>query len=195
MIPFENEVRAYLDQTGLVYEDHCDSLEQLDFGFGDREARRHFDFDVKEKRRRYNVRNWGAQIPQEHLFIFDDLAARKVLAYAPNSGIVVRDNVRGLYFFFSVVDLFLMPKLRVNRAIRKNVQGLKGKWLIDLRNGLLCVSLEDVFHGIDAYLERRRDIFTTVLECYGAYQGEAIPVQGRTRRPQHWQTDVDETRS
>ena len=195
MDSLEKEIKDYFKGQGIPLADNSNSFEKLDFGFGDRDAKRYFSFDVKEKRQRYNMNNWQvANIPEEYLFILDDLAARKILAYAPNSGIIVRDNMHHRYFLFTVVDLYLMPKQRVNRTIKKQVEAYKGKWLIDLRNGQMFDRLADVFKGIEAYLDDRENIFLKILECYGDYMGEEIGKGGIVRVPEHWQTDVDETR-
>lgn len=194
MISFEQEVQQFMDRAGILYDNQCGSTEHLDFGFGDKASKGYFHFDVKEKRQRYNVHNWRTSIPEAYFFILDDLAARKTLAYAPNSGIVIRDNMHSRYFFFSVVDLFLMPKVRVNRRINRQLPGLKGKWLIDLRNGICCTSLSEIFQHIARYLESRKEIFTSTLACYGSYQGETLEVQGIPRRPGHWEIDINETR-
>jgi len=193
---FEQELKQYFREHRIAFDDNSASFKKLDFAFGDREAKRRFYFDAKEKRQRYARQNWSAadHIPGDHLFIMDDLAARKILAYAPNSGLVIRDNICRKYFFFSVVDLYLMPRKRVNREIRKNVNGFKGKWLIDLRNGQCCDTVAEIFAAIETYLNRREDIFLNILECYGKYSGEEIPAAGITRRPEHWSVDVRETR-
>lgn len=195
MLPFEQEIKAYFRQHQIAFSDHSESFARLDFCFGDSESKRQFHFDAKEKRQHYNLRNWPAlNIPEEHLFILDDLAARKILAYAPNSGLVVRDNMHGRYFFFAVVDLYLMPKQRVNRTLKKKVETSKGKWLIDLRNGQQFDTLPDLFAGIDQYLDQREAIFLHTLACYGNYIGEEISRGGIDRVPHHWQIDVEETR-
>ncbi len=195
MESLENEIRRYFRQHEIPYDDNTRSFKKLDFGFGDPDARRHFAFDVKEKRQHYSLRNWPAvEMEEEHLFILDDLAARKVLAFAPNAGLVVRDNVRRKYFFFSVVDLYLMPKMRVNRKIRRTVEGLKGKWLIDLRNGLEVPDVAGVFRAIKSFLESRKRIFFEQHACYGEYVGEKVGEGGVLRIPQHWDTDVSGTR-
>jgi len=136
----------------------------------------------------------GIGIAEEHLFIIDDLAARRVLAFAPNAGLVIRDNLRRLYFLFTVVDLFLMPKLRVNRRLDLNPPLFKGKWLIDLRNGQSCPDLATIFTRIGVYLDQRETIFSKELACFGAYMGETIASGGVARQPQHWQRDISETR-
>ena len=192
---FEQEIKQHFRQNQIEFDDNSESYKKLDFAFGDKSSKRYFSFDVKEKRQRYATKNWPrTDIPEAHLFIIDDLAARKLLAYAPNSGLVVRDNMHQRYIFFSVADIFLMPRQRVNRDIRKKVQGIKGKWMIDLRNGQVFKELAAVFIGISGYLDKREDIFLNILECYGSYFGEKIGKGGIERRPDHWAIDVSETR-
>lgn len=198
MLSLEQELLTHFRQHGIAFHQHVSGetrFVRLDFGFGDSGQKRYFSFDAKEKRQRYNLRNWpNAGIDEEHLFIIDDLAARRVLAFAPNSGLLIRDNGRGLYFLFTVVDLFLMPKLRVNRRLDLNPPLLKGKWLIDLRNGQSCPDLAAVFARIEAYLDQRETIFSKELACFGAYVGETISAGGVARQPQHWERDIRETR-
>ncbi len=195
MQSFEQEIKAFLKAQQLTYRDNSSSFKRLDFSvpINDKLI---FYFDAKEKRQHYNLKNW--EIPSKeaeaHTFIIDDLAARKILAYAPYSGMLVRDNLQDAYYFFSVLDLFLMPKKRVNRPIQKEKQALKGKWLIDLRNGTRCESLQESWHCILQYLDKREDLFLNILECYGNYTGEHIGQSGQVRRPHHWDTDVKETR-
>lgn len=198
MPSLEQEIKDYFTERDIPFHDHSFDDQRflwLDFGFGDLKKKRYFRFDAKEKRRRYNTKNWpDVGIPEQHLFIVDDLAARKILAIAPNSGMVVRDNTRQSYYLFTVVDLFLMPKVRVNRPIHNQKQGLKGKWLVDLRNGQRFNALPPVFDAIEVYLDERQAIFGKQLDCFGDYVGENIRRGGITRRPEHWVTDVNETR-
>lgn len=195
MQSFEAELKQYFLSHQITFEDHCASHRQLDFSFGDPKAKTRFCFDVKEKRQRYDLKNWQQiGIPEHDLFIIDDLAARKILAFAPNSGLVVRDNLHRTYHFFSVVDLYLMPKKRVNRVIHRQIKTMKGKWMIDLRNGKICDKLLDVFAAIESYLANRKTIFLQTLECYGNYQGEEVGQGGIIRRPGHWDIDVKGTR-
>lgn len=190
----EQEIRILFQQRGVAYDDHSDSFTRLDFGFGERAAKRYFVFDAKEKRQPYAQRNWQTEIPEAHLFILDDLACRKILLYAPNAGLLVRDTPQQRYLFFSVVDLFLIPKNRVNRAIRRTQPEQKGKWLIDLRNGRHLSRLDELFEAIDDYLDRRKAIFHQIHECYGDYVGEEIGSGGIERKPEHWDTDFGATR-
>ncbi len=195
MSSFEAEIRQYFVSQQIAFEDHCTSLRLLDFRFNDPQTKTQFSFDAKEKRQQYNLKNWPpTSIPQSYLFIIDDLAARKILAFAPNSGLAVRDNLQRSYYFFSVVDLYLMPKTRVNRTIKKEIETQKGKWLIDLRHGQRCGNLPELFKAMTAYLAQRRAIFGEILECYGHYPGEAVGSGGIIRRPGHWDIDVSGTR-
>ncbi len=195
MISLEQEIKQYFNENEIVFDDYSNSLKFLDFGYGDRKSKRYFFFDAKEKCEPYQIKNWPqANIPEKHLFILDDLAARKILAFAPNSGIVVRNNMHGLYYLFTIIDFFLMPKIRVNRKINRQIQTLKGKWLIDLRNGAHCGDLVTVFQHIEHYLDERENIYTNTLECYGQYRGEKIGQGGITRVPKYWPKDYDRTR-
>ena len=193
-LSFEQEIKHYLADNRIPFHDGSASFKDLDFMLPDFADARPFRFDAKEKRQKYNMNNWKTTIPEQHLFIMDDLAARKILAYAPRSAMIVRNNILQNYVLFTILDLFLIPKQRANRVISKKVETLKGKWLIDLRNGPQFESLNAVFAAIRDYLEAFQEIFLEKLECHGSFQGEDIDVQGITRRPEHWQVDVAETR-
>ena len=116
------------------------------------------------------------------------------MKFAPNAGIIVRDNLRRLYFFFDVVRLFLMPRWRVNRSIEYNSPAIKGKWLVDLRNGVECASLLEAFEKIAEYYDAQELIFHKHLACYGDFVGETVGEGGIARKPEHWLKDRDATR-
>lgn len=199
MLSLEQEILAHFQQNTIAFHQHVvgeTRFARLDFGFGDRAQKRYFSFDAKEKRQRYNLANWPKiGVPEKYLFILDDLAARKILAFAPNAGLVIRDNLTRRYYLLSVVDLFLMPKVRVNRPISSGETTLvKGKWLIDLRNGQACDTLAAVFARITAYLDQREALFSKELACYGVYEGESIAAGGILRQAEHWQRDIRDTR-
>lgn len=195
MISLEQEIKHYFNEQNIPFDDNSNSLKLPDFGYGDRKSKRYFYFDAKEKCEPYKITNWPqAKIPEKYLFILDDLAARKILAFAPNSGLVVREDNYNSYHLFTVVDLFLMPKIRANRKINRQIETFKGKWLIDLRNGVYCAELSTVFQKIDHYLDERENIYMNILECYGEYHGEKIDRGGITRVPKYWPKDYDRTR-
>lgn len=194
MQSFEQEIKAFLKSQHLEYKDNSSSFKRLDFSVH-LDENWIFHFDAKEKIQHYNLRSWQLTAEQEpHTFIIDDLGARKILAFGPYSGMVIRDNLHGGYYFFSVLDMFLMPKVRVNRPIEKNAMSLKGKWLIDLRNGLKCSSLAEVLALFRQYIIKREDFFLNILACYGNYQGEHIGERGEVRKPEYWTIDVNKTR-
>lgn len=194
MISFEQEIKNFLKAKQLEFKDNSSAFKRLDFSVR-LDEQWTFHFDAKEKRQKYNLQNWKLTAGQEPFtFIIDDLAARKILAFAPYSGMVVRDNLLGGYFFYSVLDLFLMPKIRVNRPIEKNMKAMKGKWVIDLRSGKKCNSMDEVLGLFHQYIGKREDLFLNILDCFGNYAGEDIGERGEVRRPEYWETDVKETR-
>lgn len=190
---FEQEIRTFLSSSGIEFADRSSSFGELDFTLLEN-GQSVFTFDAKEKRQRYNPRNWPDYLPEEELFILDDLAVRKALAFAPDSGICVRDNMNKKYFFYSIVDLALMPRLRVNRDIHRKVKEVKGKWLVDLSNASRADNLDALIDLIRKYIRDRDRVLFEILECFGSFKGEDIPSGGITRRPEHWDTDVSETR-
>ena len=194
MPSLEQEIRRYFRRRRIPFDDHTGSFDSLDFGFVNLRDNHYFAFDAKEKQRPYRAENGPTQIPERDLFIVDDLAARKVLFHAPNAGLIVRDTPQQRYLFFSVIDLYLMPKTRVNRPIARTQAARKGKWLIDLRDGARCSALESAFAAMEAYLDNRQEIFHKTVECYGSFHNEGIGQGGVERRPAHWAKDFRETR-
>ena len=189
----EQEVKDYLRASRKEYTDNSSSFKNLDFTltFGEGKL---FHLDVKEKRQRYNLNNWPKIMIEADMFILDDLSIRKCLAFSPNSGILVRDNIRAKYFFVSVLDFALMPKKRVNRQINRNQPDIKGKWIINLRNGKEAISLQAAFLLIEQYVQNLEEVLFKILECYGEYVDEIIGQGGITRKPSHWEIDVKSTR-
>lgn len=192
---FEQEMKNYFIQSNINFSDASSSYSQMDFTIYDRKGQPAFHLDVKEKRQRYTLANWPKfALEESDLFIMDDLAVRKCLAHAPKSGVLIRDNIRKVYFFFSIIDLALMPRKRVNRPINKKQPGIKGKWLVNLQNGKEFKSLDDAISYIRLFLQDLDVYLFKTLECYGKYADENIGVGGIVRKPSHWDTDVQSTR-
>ena len=190
----EQEIKDYFAQKGIKFSDNSSSYKQLDFTIINKNGQAAFHLDVKEKRQKYNLNNWPKFAPESDLFILDDLAVRKCLAHAPKSGIIIRDNIRKRYFFFSVVDLALVPRKRVNRPINRNQPDIKGKWLINLHNGKESQSLDGSISNLRQYLQDLDKVLFETIECYGNYIDENIVAGGIVRNPAHWETDVQGTR-
>jgi len=193
MISFEQEIKNCLSAQALEFADHSSSFKRLDFSV--KLADKTFYFDAKEKRQPYNLTNWQLTKDNEpDTFILDDLAARKILAFAPYSGMVVRNNLTQAYHFFSVVDLMMLPKKRVNRPIHKMKKAWKGKWIIDLRNGQKCRSMQEVIQCLKEFVQNREQVFVKSLACFGNYYGEEVGQLGEVRTSGHWDIDVSSTR-
>lgn len=192
-VSFEQEIRTYLQQVGRPYTDETRAFSELDFTLL-LPAGVRFHLEAKEKRQPYNMTAWPAFAPEAELFILDDLTVRKCLAFAPRAGVAVKDGVRGRYHFFSVLDLALMPRQRVNRRIERNAPDLKGKWLIDLRNGQAARDVAGLLALVDNYLAGLHAALYLEHACYGRYVGENVGEGGTTRRPGHWEKDVRNAR-
>ncbi|RMG19987.1 MAG: hypothetical protein D6732_29260 [Methanobacteriota archaeon] len=192
-VSLEQEIKHFLRVHDVKFRDGSSSYQDLDFIILSKDEP-YFYLEAKEKQKPYSVKNWPQFVEERWLFIIDDLTVRKCLAHSPRSGVLVRNNPHDEYYFFSVVDLALMPRLRVNRPIKRQIQAYKGKWLIDLRNGRQAKDIEGAFSSIRKYLKELAGILFETTECYGAYVGEEIGSGGITRVPKYWKHDVETTR-
>ena len=192
-VSFEQEIRNYLQQVGRPFTDETRAFCELDFTLL-LPAGVRFHLEAKEKRQPYNASAWPDFAPEEELFILDDLTVRKCLAFAPRAGVVVKDGVVGRYLFFSAIDLALMPRQRVNRRIERNAPDLKGKWLIDLRNGRAAADIASLLALVDDSLAGLHAALYETHACYGNYVGENVGEGGSTRRAGYWEKDVRNAR-
>ncbi len=202
---FEQELKSYFKLRKYDFIDNSSDYKKLDFTLKDiiRDVNnidaplRNIYLEVKEKRQKYNTTNWPliCDNDEKHTFIVDELSTRKILAYAPYSGLLIRDYLTHQYYWYSILDLFLMPKLRVNRPIKKHdVLSMKGKLILDYRNSVEADSLDKVFEVIIAHISNRVYTYTEMKECYGKFINEEILEQGIVRKAEHWDIDVTETR-
>lgn len=171
---FEQKVRRALASDGeFELLDSTDSFDEIDFELGCR-GRRLF-LEVKQKKQRYRE-GWvaAAGLPEEHLFILDELAARKLVLRAPRAYLLVNDVVTENLLAFGALELITIPKSRVNRSIDGGIATFKGKWLIDVRNGEKVGDLSEALK----YIKRRsssEDEYWKALACHGRYEGEILP--------------------
>lgn len=189
----EQEVKNYFRSRGTHFKDNTSSFDKLDFTVL-QDGQPAFHFEVKEKRQRYAMSNWPDFSPEEHLFIFDELTIRKCLAHSPNSGVIVRVKYTGDYYFFSVIDFALMPRMRIQRDIHRKIHDVKGKWLVDLRNGKHARSLAECLEHSREYYRSLDHILFKEKGIYGDYIGEQIEKGGIVRQPEHWDEDIKKTR-
>lgn len=172
---FEQDVKTYLTSRGEQFSDGTSSHTSLDFHL----TRRNIHIDAKEKCQKFSMSNWKeAPMPQEHLFIIDDLAVRKLLLHAPASFRIIRDSstTPPMHYVYSIVDFLCMPKKRCRRTLNKSVTTFKGKWLVDLRDAATFETLDDAMEYILRYSEKHMAILETHIDCWGNYPSERIGV-------------------
>ena len=190
----ENSFREYLNSQPLNmgYADHSDSYTDLDFSL--KIGAGIFALELKEKKQKYNLLNWeGVHIPEEHFMLIDELSIRKIVLSGANTGLLVHDSVRDKMFFFSMIDLVLMPKIkRFNRMTNFNEKdGIKGKWAIDLRHGMECKDFATVLRAIQNY-QQLSPLLQEIPSCLNVYHGETIMQGGITRTLDYLNKDVAE---
>jgi hypothetical protein len=194
---FQSELIEFMKKKDISFHDNTKSTSGSDFSIVKKntfkdvsDTPEFFNLELKEKTL-YRKSNWPTRIPIKHLFICDDLTLRKLLCYAPDSGLAIRDNTTGNFHIFFIIDLFYISKNRVNRPIKRQVSASKGKCLLDLRNSIKCESIHHIFRSIGDYLRNKEDIFNKQTECYGTYHGEEIGSGGIVREEQHWKNDLE----
>lgn len=170
---FEAEVRRALIADGeFEILDSTDSYDEVDFELGCR-GRRIF-LEAKEKKQRYREA-WveAAGLPEEHLFILDELAARKVVLRSPRAYVLINDHVAGNLHVFGALEIVCIPKRRVNRSIDGGKATYKGKWLIDLRHAEPAADLADALAFVKRRASSEEEIWRS-LACHGRYEGETV---------------------
>jgi hypothetical protein len=193
-ISFENSFREYLSSLPLIpgFDDNSQSFTDLDFilKIGDVS----FALELKEKKQKYNLLDWeGVHIPEEHFMLIDELSVRKIVLQGAGAGLLVKDSVRNRMFFFSMIDLVLIPnKKRFNRTMKLGQnETLKGKWSLDLRNGQECKDFDAVMNAIQCYTNSIPAL-KHASSCLNVYHGETITQGGITRTLGHLNKDVAE---
>lgn len=74
-------------------------------------------------------------VPEAELFILDELALRKIVAAGRHSYLVVYNEPASRWRIFGTTDLVLAHKARVARPLHGRRPTIKGKVLVDLRDG------------------------------------------------------------
>lgn len=186
----EREIKAALVRMGEPFKDGTRSHIHPDFHLTTRNAY----IDAKEKKQRFNPVNWSVDPSlQEHLFIIDDLAVRKLLQFAPRSYTLLLDSSESpsQYYVYSIVDFLCIPKVRVRRPIKRTTPGYKGKWLIDLRDAASFDTLDDALTYIISYDKQFPLIFEGHLDCWGNYRTEQVRTAGKVRTATYWTEDSE----
>ncbi len=176
---FEEEVKAGLNALGWQLEDHTADHEHPDLSFFRtvRGKTVRAALELKEKRQPLRDRWVGlAGVPESELLVLDEVSARKLLARAPRAFLLFNDLTRAdqPYVLFTIIDLFCMPKVRVQRSINLNDRRMKAKWLLDRRHGQAFVNLNGVFAALATYLDRQMMDDLRRLEPHGPFIGETL---------------------
>jgi len=190
----ESILKELFDSNGLYTRDYTNSMTKLDFTV-------HLangvwlKIDAKEKRQPLKRSNWPVPdwIGDGDEFILDDLSARKLLLVAPYSAIVVYDKPRDLFFSSSVLNIWTMPRVRVNRNIGRGK--MKGKWILSLKNftPIYLDQLVQYFETVFS-VEFITNEYKNISECYGSYTGEDVGTGGEYRTKQMKEYDYAVTR-
>lgn len=121
---FEEEVGTWLGEYKVG---NLDSTERLDWWVPG------VYIDVKEKRQKLN-RRWHLLpgVPEQDLFVIDELAVRRAMQHFPHAYFVIRDVPGKRIFLARIDELVSAERARLNRT--GTTEHRKGKWVIDLKN-------------------------------------------------------------
>ncbi len=176
---FEQAVKAGLGTLGWEYQDNTTEHDRPDlYIFRQvRGERVRVALELKEKRQPYRPR-WAevSGVPLAELLVLDEVAVRKLLAWAPRAVLLFWDETHPdrPYAFFTIIDLLCVPKVRVQRPIALNSPRLKAKWLLDRRHGRLLPDLNSAFAAIASYVDREIWDALRRLETHGDFVGERV---------------------
>ncbi len=176
---FEEQVKAALNMMRWRFQDYTSSHDMPDLILLHtiRDQRVNVALELKEKRQRYRDR-WEelAHLPERDVFALDEVAARKLLPFAPWAFLLYHDGTgRGRpYVLYSILDLMCAPKVRVQRPINLHGERLKAKWLLNRRHGRPFSGLNDALLDMLAYVNHDLDIDLHGLGAHGRYDGETV---------------------
>jgi hypothetical protein len=176
---FEQAMIAALEAFGWQYEDQTKAFERPDLMVLStiRGKQVHVAIELKEKRQHYRGR-WAtlAHAPEEDLLVVDEVSARKLLACAPRAFLLFWDRTRPdrPYIMYTIIDLFCLPKTRVQRPIKLNSDRLKAKWLLDARHGHAYPDLNHTLAAMANYLAHGMLADLRRLETHGPFVDEKV---------------------
>lgn len=177
----ESILRSEFNRNNLVFRDYTNSMTKLDFTLHLSNGV-YLKVDAKEKRQPLKRANWAVPewVTEGNEFILDDLSARKLLLVAPYSAIVVEDVPREKFFVASVLTIWLMPRVRINRKTSKH--NTKGKWLLSLEN-FTAIEIDEIVQYFEQVFstDMISNEYKTIPECFGSFIGESISYGGEYR--------------
>ncbi len=172
-------MKAGLDALGWAYQDNTSAHDRPDlYIFRQvRGERVRVALELKEKRQPYRQR-WAdaAGVPERELLVLDEVAVRKLLAWAPRAALLFWDGTQTgpPYVLFTIVDLLCVPKVRVQRPIALNTSRLKAKWLLDRRHGRRLPDLGGALAVLARYVDAEMWDDLRRVEAHGAFVGEKV---------------------
>jgi hypothetical protein len=192
MPSFEQEIKDLLGKHNVKYDDNSSSYSQPDFVVQLKGG--HLFLEVKEKRQSYAIDKWPIDPQEEHkTFILDELTVRKLMCHTPSSGLAVRDNTTGLYYFADIFALTLMPRVRCNREMAEGV--FKGKWVLNFSNFEITDSVLGIFQKANKFKDTSALLLRERVDCYKPYfLGEDVTTAGSLRTAEQKEYDVEATR-
>jgi hypothetical protein len=100
-----------------------------------------FYLELKEKKQKYGQRWWLIDnVPEQSLFIIDELTVRRGAEKYPAVFFLLRDRPRGRLYYAPIWELLAVERVRLNR---KTKGALKGKWVFDIENFRRIDSVEE----------------------------------------------------
>jgi len=175
-----------LKDKGLRFNDNTKSYTNADFDVF-LEKNVILKLEVKEKIK-YNVNNWVGLFTKEQepfKFILDDTAFRRCMLSGGNEMLLIQ-NVNYDFVVFSVLDLAYSIKKRGNRELenkdKEKPTWLKGKCIIDMRNGKHFKTLNDAIDYACNFVKPSNiSCILNINDCYGRYNSEIIDLCGTLR--------------
>ena len=134
---FEQQVAQHL---GPFFIDRTDSTTELDWWIPGAVL------DAKEKKQPCSkVWHLLPDVPEENLFILDELSIRKAAKHYPTAYFLVHDRPQGRLFIVSITQIICQERARVNRVG-------KGKAIFDMSKWTELDSLNEIVGHIMADL-------------------------------------------
>lgn len=171
------------DPQLIVLQRCTSSTERLDFqllGPGERLV----ELELKSKRQPYQ--GWSCHrpnVPEEDLFILDELALRRIVEAGRYAFLLVNDMPKRRWCLWSAADLVLTSKARVARKLVTDQVRDKGKLLLDLTEQTTISSRLE--HAVRAVAEMVSDVdrrWNDIAPWPGGGATAQVPERGRASR-------------
>lgn len=180
-----------LDDKISIQKDCSDEYNNLDFLLKINKIDKIW-LECKERKQLYN-NEWSqiSGIERENLFAIDETSIKTLFDKFPNFILLLFDKVTNKYFIFCPINLLTISKVRINRPINKIVSKFKGKWLININDGIEFDDIVDVIKYIYFYRSNYQKDILIQTECYNLNDDVNQLSKERTRESFRWNQDVE----